>query len=132
MELSSWNEGRVSDFRTTGFYLSPTQQLKFCASLHTGYEEGGLQRNLGSCEAAADTLVVSGVPGFDLRDQQSPVGQEEHSGQRKQKTLLYSLPVKVQFTKLIKTQRKLLKVSRIFWFCLILQGVCAAGNDGQD
>lgn len=51
---------------------------------HTGYEEGGLQRDLGTSEAAADTLVVSGVPGLDLCDQQSPVGQQEHSAHRRQ------------------------------------------------
>lgn len=46
----------------------------------TCYKEGGLQCNMGPSEAAADTPVGPGVPGFDLGDQQCAVGEQDHTG----------------------------------------------------
>lgn len=52
--------------------------------LCTCYEEGGLQRNMGPSEAAADTLVGPRVPGLDLRDQQCAVGEQDQTVEKKQ------------------------------------------------
>lgn len=42
-------------------------------------KDGSLQSNLGASKAAAHTLVGARVPGFDLRDEQAAVGQQEHA-----------------------------------------------------
>lgn len=78
----------LSDYRITGVYLSPVQQLQIfvcvCVCMYTSYEEGRLQSNMGPSEAMADTFVGPGVSGFDLGDQQRAVGEENHSVERKQ------------------------------------------------
>jgi len=50
-------------------------------SVCTGYEEGGLQCNIGPCEAAADALVGPCVPGLDLGDQHCAVGEQDHTAE---------------------------------------------------
>lgn len=71
----------LSDYRITGVYLSPVQQLQIyvcvcmCVCVHTSYEEGSLQCNMGPFEAMANTLVGPCVPGLDLGDQQCAVGE---------------------------------------------------------
>lgn len=56
----------------------------------TSDQQGGLQGHVGSSEAPADTSVGSRVPGFDLRDEQAAVGQQEDAAERKK--ICYSHP----------------------------------------
>lgn len=64
----------LSAYTITGVYLSTPRQLQLCVCVYTSYEEGGLQCNIGPCEAAADALVGPCVPGLDLGDQHCAVG----------------------------------------------------------
>lgn len=67
---------RLQNHRSLSLTSSTTATVCVCvcARVHTSYEEGGLERNVGPSETTTDTLVGPSVPGLDLGDQQCAVG----------------------------------------------------------